>query len=382
VSASRRAASSDDSGVELIFLLAATTRRRALLRGQARDALARADFGSLAQTLAARRLLALIGTRAIEAAPEICPAGFRAAVAGAVTTARARALAVEAETRRAVGLLERAGIGALPLKGPLWAADLHGDPGLRDTGDVDLLVPRDALYDAAHLFEQQGYSGAGDPLRANGLPDLHLRLVHDRRPALELHWRVHWYEEEFSDQMLARSEPGADGLLRPRVEDMAASLLLFYARDGFHGARAAADIAAWSDRHGEAPGLLEDTARRHPALAPALTAAARAAEHVTGAPAPAWLGDAAARGRRVALAARLADWRQTADRDQMAANISLADGLLAPTLASRDVAQRQLTPREGSRAPHAAKMLGRYATALWQIRRGRRWAEPVCCGGR
>jgi hypothetical protein len=238
-------------------------------------------------------------------------------------------------------------------------------------------VPLDRLLDSAHMLIERGYAEPGDPLRANGLPDLHLRLEHPTNPAVELHWRVHWYEDEFSDLMLARAEPGDDGLLRAAPADLATSLLLFYARDGFHGVRAAADIAAWSDRHAQAPGVVEQIARRHPALTPALTAAATAAEHVTGAPALTWLGDAATQTRRVALAARLADWRQTGERDQLAANISLADGLLAPRPAGRDVAQRQLTPRTGTAVPHAAKMLGRYATALWRVRGARRWSEPV-----
>jgi hypothetical protein len=73
---------------------------------------------------------------------------------------------------------------------------------------------------------------------------------------------------------------------------------------------------------------------------------------------------------------RLADWTQAGDRDQLAANISLVDGLLAPSAARAAFARRELVPRHGATPPHAAKMLARYGAALWQVRRGRHWMAP------
>ena len=202
-------------------------------------------------------------------------------------------------------------------------------------------------------------------------------------PEVELHWRVHWYERLFAADMLARAVPGDDGLLRADPRDLAASLLLFYARDGFHGMRLAADIAAWSDRHRASleAAFLAGHARRYPELAPALTAAAYAAERLTGVPALEWLGDAAATSRRVELAVRLADWRQDRDRDQMAANISLVGGLLGPRGSAPDFARRELVPANNApaaTAAHALKMCSRYTLALWRVRGARTWAaDPV-----
>ena len=359
-----------------IFLLAGCAARRAELRDRARSALAHADHDRLARELAGRRLLPLVGTRALEAGGDLCPPSFHGHVRRAVTAARARGIAVEAELRRTAALLAEHGIRALALKGPLLAAEAHGDYGLRETDDVDVLVPHSRLHEAADLLAAGGYTRAAEPIRSNGLPDLHLALRHRDRPAIELHWRVHWYEEAFSADMLARAEPGPDGLLRARPDDLAAALLLFYARDGLYGVRLAADIAAWWDRHGHAlpPGFLEGHARSYPALTPALTAAAQATERLTGVPASDWLGSAAARGRRIELATRLADWTQTGDRDQLAANISLADGLLGPRGSAGAFARRQLKPRAGALLPHAAKTLARYAIALWSVRSGRWWA--------
>lgn len=372
-----------DREIALIYLLAGTASRRAAFREHACRVLEGADFTRLAAELADRRLLPLIGTRAIEVTADRCPAEFGEAVATALAAARARGLAIEAETRDLCARLDERGIAALPLKGPLLAAAVHGDLGLRETADVDLLVAPAHLHEAARLLEERDYRAAGDPLRANGLPDLHLRMDHPARATVELHWRVHWYERGFSAAMLERAAPAPDGLRRPRSDDLAVSLLLFYARDGFHGVRLAADLAAWSDRHAaRLPGaFLEPYARRHPQIAPALTAAATAAERVTGVPARSWLGGAVPSGRRALLAARLADWTQLGERDQLAANISLADVLLAPPGSTATAVGRQLRPRSGAVTPHAAKMLARYAGTLWRLRRGRRWAEaPVSPG--
>lgn len=366
-----------DSLLDPLFLLAGTAARREELAERTREVLAGADFDALAAELERRRVLPLIGTRALAVAPEACPPSFTERVNAAVRGARARGLRLEAATRDAVARLAEHGIPALPLKGPLLAAEAHGDLGLRIADDVDLLVPRARLQDAARLLVGAGWDEPSDRLDRRGLPDLHLVLRRDRHPAIELHWRVYWGEGAFAADMLGRAEPGPGGLLRAWPDDLMASLLLYYARDGLSGVRLAADIAGWWDRNGDAlpPRFLEAHFRRHPALQRPLLAAAIAAERLTGAPARSWLGDPPPGGRRVGTAVRLADWSQAGDRDQIGANISLAGGVLGAPGALPAFARRELVPREGPLVPHAAKMLGRYAVALWRVRGGRRWAE-------
>ena len=308
------------------------------------------------------------------------PAGFRRRVEHALLSARARALAVEGATRRAVSLLDRAGIRALPLKGPLLAADLHGDTGLRETSDADLLVPQADLETASWLLMNDGWLEPSDRRQRDGMPDLHLALDHPARPSIELHWRLHWYEDDFAAAMLDRARPGEDGLLRAEPADLAASLLLYYARDGFHGVRLAADIAAFWDRHGAdlPPAFLAEHFRRHPRLQPALSAAATAAERLTGAPVRGWLGDHVPMDRRAALAVRLADWTQAGERDQLAANISLVGGLLGPRSSVPEFVRRELVPdpaKPGASAVHAVKMSARYAAAMWKVRGAREWSR-------
>jgi hypothetical protein len=348
-------------------------------RSRIRELLAQTDFDRLAAELAARRLLPLIGSRAIAAGDALVPQSFRDEVGRALAAERANGLAFEWATRRVSAWLAAAGIRSLPLKGPVLAAEVHGDVGMRSTADVDVLVAEGDLDRAAQILVENGFSPPTDVRRANGLPDLHLVLEHPELPPVELHWRVHWYERAFSADVLARAAPGPDGLLRPAADDQAASLLLFYSRDGFHGVRQAADVAGWWDRRaGEMPkAFLEGHTRRYPELVPALTAAARVAEQVTGTPATEWLGSGAGAGRRVDVATRLADWTQEGDRDQLRANISLIRGLLGPPLSAPALVRRELLSYGSGpfeRAAHVAKMCVRYVLALWRVRGNRRWA--------
>lgn len=368
-----------DPALELIFLQAGCAARRAELADRTRAALRHVDFPRLTLELQARRLLPLIGTRLLEAAGDLCPPSFRTAVRTAQSAARVRGLAVYGATRRVSALLAEHDIPALALKGPLLAEEAHGDMGLRETGDVDLLVPRERLDDAAALLVQQGYRPPLDRLRANGLPDLHLVLRIPDGPPVELHWRVHWHEEDFSRRMLGRATPGEDGMLHAHSQDLCASLLLFYARDGFQGVRLAADAAGWWDHQGSEslpPGFLAPHLSAYPDLDPSFTAAAAAVEALTGAPARRWLGTGSATDRRVALATRLADWAQDSDRDQLTANVSLVGALLGPRRSAADFARRELVPDSGPVAPHALKLTARYGVALWRLRRGRRWGGP------
>jgi hypothetical protein len=366
--------------IEIVFLLAGGEARRAELLPLAREVLERADFSRLAGELADRRLLPLIGSRAVEAAPDLVTDTFREDVAAARAGARAHGLAIEATTARLAEALAGAGVRALSLKGPLLAAEAHGDIGLRQTSDIDLLVPAERLDDAARVLCEQGYSEPSDVRRAGGLPDLHFELTHPGRPSVDLHWRVHWYERAFSDKLLTRAKPGPDGLLRAQPDDLVASLLLYFARDGFHGVRVAADLAAWWDRHGDAlpTGFLEGHAAAYPQLAAPLSSAAVAVERLTGVPSVGWLGDGLELGKRARAAIRLADWTQSGDRDQLSANISLVGALLRPPGSLSEFARREFVLPEGPRASaiHAAKFGARYGLALWKVRGGRQWADP------
>ena len=101
-----------------------------------------------------------------------------------------------------------------------------------------------------------------DYVQDSGLPLLHFVLVHERGelPPVELHWRVHWYEQRFARERLLPPTAGQEGQWRPAPADELTSLLLFYARDGFIDLRLATDLGAWWDVHGPDldPGALDE----------------------------------------------------------------------------------------------------------------------------
>src|SRR5207244_352813 len=160
--------------------------------------------------LRARQLLPLIGSRAIEAREGDVPAGFVEATAAAIATALAQGLALEFGARAVIEALDRGGIRAMPLKGPWIAADAPGDLGLREAIDVDRLVTPEDLDRAVELLIDAGYERPLDTRRRDGLPDLHFGLSHDTLPRVEVHWRVHWYERDFSEDMLERATRDGD----------------------------------------------------------------------------------------------------------------------------------------------------------------------------
>lgn len=367
----------DDPVLELLYLQAGCQARRAQHRDRTVSVLGRVDFERLTIGLASRRMLPLIGSRLVTVGGDRCPPHFHEAVSRACRTARVRGLVIETATHTVVRTLEAAGISALPLKGPLLAEAAHGDLGLRETNDIDLLVPRPRLFEASELMVGQGWRAPGDPLRRNGLPDLHLTLEAPSHPSLEVHWRVHWDEQEFSQQMLTRSRLADDGLRRATAEDFAVAMLLFHARDGLQGVRLASDLSAWWDRHSKSlpPGFLKQYATQHPSLAPALSAAAAVMDGLTGTAFLAHLGSARDPGRRTELAVRLGDWAQTSDRDQLVANVSLTSLLLGSGSGGTFVRREMSAGDAGAVAPHAAKTIGRYMLALWRLRRGRTWTE-------
>lgn len=345
-----------------------------------------ADAALLVRMLSAEGLLALGGRRLRELPQLELPDQLNRAAEEALAVGRRRGLLWEAVTLRLVDCLERAGIACLPIKGPLFAARVHGDPGLRPSGDIDLLVSDSDLARGARLISRNGYGSPIEHPAPGELPRLHLTLrgVTGALPPVELHWRLHWYESSFARRMLKRSERDSSFGRVPRPADELAALLLFFARDGFTGVRLAADVAAWWDALGGElePGGLQQVVDEHPELERAITVAAGVAEEWVGLPAGDLL-DLRLDDARIRLTRRLSNWSRTGDLDQLAANIALVDWLLQPSLEPVSFARRQLVldatgappaPPLSTRVLHAPKRLLRFALALWRVRRGRRWA--------
>ena len=309
----------------------------AAVRERHRDEITRrfasADQDALADFLAFRSLLPLLGGRLIELAPDAVGASFREHVQADLALTQRRSVGLEFGLRDVVTRLEAAGVKALPLKGVALAVAAHGDPGVRPSSDIDVLVRRADLSAAIGVLTAEAYEPPADPAWVDGLPLLHYTLE-PRRPGgapVELHWRIHWGEEAFSQELLDNSEIGSEGWRRPQPLHEFAELLLFYARDGFSGLRLPVDLVAWWDRHGSlVPDRgLEEISTRHPALRRSLAAAVSVlAEHFE---LPvARLLEPRPLDRSAARAAALADPLATSSVRDFESRLMLVDALLSP----------------------------------------------------
>jgi hypothetical protein len=375
---------------ELMLLLCGTEERRRRTRARVSALTARVDFDVLSALMARQLLFPLLGSRLAEQMPEGLTSAFRDRLVEAIALARKRGTQLEMLALQLQSDLEIAGIEALPLKGTSLARNLYGDPGLRIAADIDILVRRESLGAAVEVLGHRGYRLVDDPFD-NG-SRLHVSLGHEgsKLPRVELHWRIHWYEEAFSRTMLEHAT-GASDRRRAAPADELAALLLFFSRNGLTGLRLVADIASWCDAYnGSVPLALDNVVREAPKLQAALAAAAAAAERLVGVP----IGTAPTvrpKSRRTRTAVRLTNWTITGDLDQIGANITFVDWLLCPRSESAAFARRTLVPPAAQisamyglpssavgrrvfwRIVHGPKLLVRYALALWRIRGGRSW---------
>jgi hypothetical protein len=382
-----RTAGESDREYLVMSLVAATAARRAQRAEDLGRLLAAVGWDRLGELLGRARLMPTLGPRIVELAADRAPERFQAAVAASIVAGQRQEALLELSGARVQAALSGAGIRNSGLKGPALGRALYGEPGRRLSGDVDLLLAPTDLPRAVATVRELGYGAPSDHVGRDGLPLLHLALAHERGelPPVELHWRVHWYEERFAAERLLPPQPGA-GKWRPRPEDELASLLLFYARDGFTGLRQAADLGAWWDRFGVdlETGALGRVATAYPRLGPALETASLVAERMIGVPSAATLGRQPRLGPRARIAVRFVDPRPYASAAQLFAEIGLIDGLLAPPGTLRDFLRRQVAPPTEVIADHAEKaqaekvggplaygirVLGRYALAFARLLR-------------
>jgi Uncharacterised nucleotidyltransferase len=369
---------------QLVGLSAGTAAHRAREQDRSKRLLRTADWQRLSETLRHLRLLPTLGPRLIEMADGDTPIEFDQQVAAALESSQRHAAFLELTAQRTIEILRQAGIRVTPLKGPWLAEALYGDIARRVCNDIDLLVAPSQLDDAVRVARTLGYSRPTDRVDEEGLPRLHFTLTHQRDtlPPLELHWRIHWYESRFAEERLL-APAGAPSGWRPEAVDELASLLLFYARDGFLALRYACDLGAWWDTRGGqvSGGQVESLVETYPALAGVLRAALAVAERKIGLPA-AKLGGGRLQPRvRERLSRRIACAEGRGGAAQRYAEMSLIDGLLTPRQGLREYLSRQLrapqpTPgqtrlgRLRTDLAHSARVLTRYGLTVLGLLRG------------
>ncbi len=161
-----------------MLLLSGTSERRSRLQSRIRALAEAADFTRLAALLTRHQLFPLLALRLQAIIPEAVPPKFSEELTQAVDEASRRGTLLEALALQLQDDLERDGIPALPLKGPLLARSLYADPGLRPAIDVDILVSAEHLARAVEVARQHGYAPPDDLVSRDGYPWLHYRLRH------------------------------------------------------------------------------------------------------------------------------------------------------------------------------------------------------------
>lgn len=390
MSASARTA---DLEHELALLVAGTKAFRAKRLARVRELAGQVDYEVLEALLREQGMLALIGMRLREVAMDALPDGFRGRLREYELGARRQGVYQQMLTIRLIAALEEQSIRVLPLKGPFLGERLYGDVGARVSADIDLLVGKDELSRASEVLVGLGYERHPYASSATACPALHECLVHASLPEVELHWRVHWYEERFSADLLTGAAGGAGGCLVARPADELAQLLLIYARDGFAGLRLPADLAAWWDRYGRrlGSGGLTEAAVRYPGLERTFATAALLAQRLVGLPAASLLPESVlSQASRRAIC--LANWSLRGQASQISANVSLVDWALSPAGERRALVRRHLiisredlltrwpearsssARRTRARALHVLRVLGRYLIAARSALGRKTWA--------
>jgi hypothetical protein len=375
----------------MILLSAGTTARRSAARARSQQLAPAMDWQRLAEMLRLRRLLSTLGPRIAELAGDRISDNFIAAVEHAIADGCRQAALLQLVSARIITALSAEGIRSSALKGPLLGEAIYGEPGRRQSSDIDLLVPTEQLSAAVEVVRRLGYRPPNDHVESGGLPLLHFALAHERGelPTVELHWRIHWYERDFAGERLLASHCDLSGRWRPAPVDELAALLLFYARDGFIGLRMAADLSAWWDTFGAdlQPGALNPLLDDYPALRRAIRVAAVVAEEVVGIPAEQISGPGTEFDLRERMAIKMANPSPRTSQAQLYADIGLIDWLLAPPRGAGDFIRRQvLVPREvriqrarragkrraTSSVGHGARVIGRYGLTIGRLAASKR----------
>lgn len=329
----------------LVLGLACTEQRRRTDAPRLADLARRCDPKRLLAVLGRQRLIELGIARLHELAADELATVVAGRIQERLRAARWKSVQQEMLTHSIAGMLDEHRLASVPLKGAVLGRRLFGDPGLRESEDIDLLVGLDRLDEAVSLVRERfGYDAPHDARDTRGHPLLHYRLNHpDGLPTVELHWRVHWYEERSAPAMLARCVV-EEGLRRLAPADELACLMLFYARDGFAGIRPLADLAAWWDATGERlkDGGIGAFAREFPELAPGLAVAGALAEALVGVPGPGLAVGSAPWPARMTRAARLANWQLAGSKEQIYADAAMVDLLLSPSGQAWSVVRRQV----------------------------------------
>ncbi len=152
------------------------------------------DWEGLRRAALHHGLVGLLCKRAVASGSTAIPAEQREALSALTAANERRSLRMGVQLLGLLELLDREGIEAFSVKGPLMAEALYGDPGLRHSIDLDIAVgPRDltAACDVLRAAGFQQITGVDIELDRLLASECEVAFKHpDRELVLDLHWRL------------------------------------------------------------------------------------------------------------------------------------------------------------------------------------------------
>ena len=107
-----------------------------------------------------------------------------------------------------------AGIRMISMKGPMLSVELYGDPSMRSSRDLDLMVALEDLPRAGEILRGMGYVLEENPYASTPLRHKYYHIVeHEKHEVynrdgicLELHWQHDYQTEQSFDELWQRRE--------------------------------------------------------------------------------------------------------------------------------------------------------------------------------
>ena len=148
----------DNDAAPRVMLAAARAARDPRARQELRRLLAPdLDWKHLIRTAARHRMLVIVARAVLDHAADCVSADARATLRCACLSNTAESMRKLEQLLTVLGMLEEAGIRALPLKGPVLAQRAYGDVGLRTSFDLDVLVAETDVRAAVGKLQTRGY---------------------------------------------------------------------------------------------------------------------------------------------------------------------------------------------------------------------------------
>ena len=204
-------------------------RLRGLLQGPV-------DWAAVIRRARPHGLIPLLAHHLGRLAPELVPEPTLAVLQDLLEENRRRNRVLSTTLAEVLERFDSAGIRAIPFKGLPLAAAYFGDPAVRQTGDVDLLIPKSRALAAHDLLVEAGFrrfnplTGESEPV-STAFPRNEISFVRDEPAvALDLHWhflpRYYFFRFDFESLWRNRQTLDVEGLEVPGLANEELLLML------------------------------------------------------------------------------------------------------------------------------------------------------------